>query len=157
MYVFYVLKSVASTGSMKKTPKQHQADLSEMNSVESSPATTPVHQMQNECMPPTISSSFNSMDLQSPSNRNLSEKELRDCDVIGTYWSPLKNCYNILNLSICLLTLTFLSSIVYRKIDQIIFLHCEEIYSRQRSKSYNALFSKFCEELLAIRTSHTSI
>ncbi|CAI6353247.1 unnamed protein product [Macrosiphum euphorbiae] len=75
--------SVASTGSLKKTPKQHQADMnSEMNSVESSPATTPVHQMQNECMPSTIASSFSSMDLQSPSNRNLSEKELRDCDVI---------------------------------------------------------------------------
>lgn len=72
---------------------------SEMNSVESSPATTPVHQVQNECMPSTITSSFNSMDLQSPSNRNLSEKELRDCDVIGTYiiciviTSNLSNAY----------------------------------------------------------------
>lgn len=97
---FNVFKSVASTGSLKKTPKQHQADMnSEMNSVESSPATTPVHQTQNECMPSTIASSFSSMDLQSPSNRNLSEKELRDCDVIGTYLFPLKDCYNIVNLS----------------------------------------------------------
>lgn len=99
IYIFYVSKSVASTGSMKKTPKQHQADMnSEMNSVESSPATTPVHQMQND-MPSTMASSFNTMDLQSPSNRNLSEKELRDCDVIGTYWSPLKDYYNIVNVS----------------------------------------------------------
>jgi len=69
---------------------------SEMNSVESSPATTPVHQMQNECMPPTLANSFNSLDLQSPSNRNLSEKELRDCDVIGTYWFLIKIFYNTL-------------------------------------------------------------
>jgi len=79
-------------GSSKKTPLQNQADMnSEMNSVESSPATTPVHQVKNDYMPTTIANSFNSMDLQSPSNRNLSEKELRDCDVIGTYWSPLKD------------------------------------------------------------------
>jgi len=76
---------------------------SEMNSVESSPATTPVHQMQNECMPSTIVDSFSSMDLQSPSNRNLSEKELRDCDVIGTYWFLIKNCYNtLLTCKICI-------------------------------------------------------
>lgn len=79
-------KSVTSTGSTKKTigSKQHnQTDLvSETNSVESSPASTPIHQMRNEI---TMNvASFNSMDLPSPSNRNLSEKELRDCDVIGT-------------------------------------------------------------------------
>lgn len=98
--MFFVLKSVASTGSLKKTPRQHQADMNgEMNSVESSPATTPVHQVQNECVPSSVVSSFNNMDLQSPSNRNLSEKELRDCDVIGTqYSSSLKNYYNIVNL-----------------------------------------------------------
>ncbi|XP_025405642.1 dynamin-1-like protein [Sipha flava] len=69
-----------STGSLKKTPK-HQPDMSnEINSVESSPATTPVHQMND--LSSTVANSFNSIDLQSPSNRNLSEKELRDCDVI---------------------------------------------------------------------------
>ncbi|XP_025190906.1 dynamin-1-like protein [Melanaphis sacchari] len=75
--------SIASTGSLKKTPKHHPADMNgEMNSVESSPATTPVHQVQNESMPSNVLNSFSNMDLQSPSNRNLSEKELRDCDVI---------------------------------------------------------------------------
>jgi hypothetical protein len=73
-----------STGSLKKTPK-HQPDMSnEINSVESSPATTPVHQMND--LSSTVANSFNSIDLQSPSNRNLSEKELRDCDVIGAYF-----------------------------------------------------------------------
>lgn len=71
---------------MKKTPKQQQADMSsDLNSVESSPATTPVHQMKSDHLPAVIGNSFNSMDLQSPTNRNLSEKELRDCDVIGMY------------------------------------------------------------------------
>jgi len=70
---------------MKKTPKQHQTDMnSEVNSVESSPATTPVHLIKNDVLSSTVANSFNSMDLQSPTNRNLSEKELRDCDVIGT-------------------------------------------------------------------------
>lgn len=78
------MKSVTSTGSMKKTPKQQQGDISsEVNSVESSPATTPVHLIKNDISSSAIVTSFNSMDLQSPTNRNLSEKELRDCDVIG--------------------------------------------------------------------------
>lgn len=79
---------------MKKTPKQqNQGDMnnmnSELNSVESSPATTPVHYAQNEMLTSTISNSYNSMDIQSPSNRNLSEKELRDCDVIGINIVPI--------------------------------------------------------------------
>jgi len=79
------LKSVTSTGSLKKTPIQQQADMSsEVNSVESSPATTPVHLIKNDISSSAVVSGFNSMDLQSPTNRNLSEKELRDCDVIGT-------------------------------------------------------------------------
>lgn len=57
---------------------------SEVNSVESSPATTPVHLIKNDISSSAVVSGFNSMDLQSPTNRNLSEKELRDCDVIGT-------------------------------------------------------------------------
>jgi len=70
---------------MKKTPKQHQADMSsEINSVESSPATTPVHLIQND-LSMSVVHGFNTMDMQSPTNRNLSEKELRDCDVIGKY------------------------------------------------------------------------
>ncbi|VVC41010.1 Dynamin GTPase effector,Dynamin-type guanine nucleotide-binding (G) domain,Dynamin, GTPase domain,P- [Cinara cedri] len=76
--------SVTSTGSMKRTTprQQHQTDMnSEINSVESSPATTPVHQMKTD-ISMNVASCFNSIDLQSPSNRNLSEKELRDCDVI---------------------------------------------------------------------------
>lgn len=68
---------------MKRTPKQQQTDMSnDLNSVESSPATTPVHQVKCD-LSSAVSNSFNSMDLQSPTNRNLSEKELRDCDVIG--------------------------------------------------------------------------
>lgn len=57
---------------------------SDLNSVESSPATTPVHQVKSDIYS-AVPNSFNSMDLQSPTNRNLSEKELRDCDVIGMY------------------------------------------------------------------------
>lgn len=69
---------------MKKPPK-HQSDLSHENhSVESSPATTPVHQMHNDASS-NVYNSFNSLDIQSPTNRNLSDKELRDCDVIGIY------------------------------------------------------------------------
>lgn len=71
----------------KSTPKQqYQTDVnSETNSVESSPATTPMHQIKNDMpMMMSVTNSFSSIDLQSPSNRNLSEKELRDCDVIGT-------------------------------------------------------------------------
>lgn len=73
---------------MKKTPKQNQqADMSsEINSIESSPATTPVHIVKND-FPSNIAHSFNSMDMPSPTNRNLSDKELRDCDVIGMYIS----------------------------------------------------------------------
>lgn len=69
---------------MKKTPKQNQIDTnSETNSTESSPATTPVHTVKYDSLSSNVVTSFNSMDLQSPTNRNLSEKELRDCDVIG--------------------------------------------------------------------------
>lgn len=56
----------------------------EVNSIESSPVTTPVHQMND--LSSTVTNNFSSLDLQSPSNRNLSEKELRDCDVIGAYF-----------------------------------------------------------------------
>lgn len=75
---------------MKKTPKQNQqADISsEINSIESSPATTPVHIVKND-LPSNIAHSFSNMDMSSPTNRNLSEKELRDCDVIGMYISFL--------------------------------------------------------------------
>lgn len=57
---------------------------SEINSIESSPATTPVHIIKND-LPSNIAHSFSNMDMSSPTNRNLSEKELRDCDVIGMY------------------------------------------------------------------------
>lgn len=69
---------------MKKTSK-HQSDFSnEIQSIESSPATTPVHQIHND-VSSNICNSFNSLDIQSPTNRNLSDKELRDCDVIGIF------------------------------------------------------------------------
>lgn len=67
---------------MRKTTRQtHTESNTEVNSTESSTSTTPVHQMKNDIL--TVANSFNSIDLQSPTNRNLSEKELRDCDVIG--------------------------------------------------------------------------
>lgn len=73
---------------MKKTLKQNQMDTnSEINSNESSPATTPVHIVKNDSLSSNVLNSFNSMDLQSPTNRNLSDKELRDCDVIGMFHS----------------------------------------------------------------------
>ncbi|XP_050528544.1 dynamin-1-like protein [Daktulosphaira vitifoliae] len=74
--------SVTSFGSLKKTPRQ-QDNNSEVNSMESSPATTPVHHAPNDLLSTAVSNSFNNLDIHSPSNvRNLSEKELRDCDVI---------------------------------------------------------------------------
>lgn len=75
------------TGTMKKSVKQNQADLSNevsVSSIESSPSTTPVH-VVNDMSSQYMSHNFNSIDIQSPTNRNLSEKELRDCDVIGMY------------------------------------------------------------------------
>ncbi|XP_050426841.1 dynamin-1-like protein [Adelges cooleyi] len=74
--------SVTSTGSMRRTPRQQQDFNSEVNSIESSPATTPVHIGHNELLTTSVANSFHNLDIQSPSNRNLSEKELRDCDVI---------------------------------------------------------------------------
>lgn len=99
-YKYFILKSVTSSGSMKKTPKQHQADVnSENNSIESSPATTPVHLLKNDNLSSAMPNSFNSIDLQSPTNRNLSEKEMRDCDVIGT-----NLCLSFITISIINLT-----------------------------------------------------
>lgn len=68
---------------MRRTPKQNQADMnSEVNSNETSPVTTPMHLVKND-LSSNIAQTFNSLDIQSPTNRTLSEKELRDCDVIG--------------------------------------------------------------------------
>lgn len=69
---------------MKKTQRQNETESNtEVNSVESSPSTTPIHQVKNDYLSASVVNSFSSIDLQSPTNRNLSEKELRDCDVIG--------------------------------------------------------------------------
>lgn len=71
---------------MKKTSKQQQNQVemnSEVNSMESSPDTTPSHQVKSEFLTSNVANSFNNLDMHSSSNRNLSEKELRDCDVIG--------------------------------------------------------------------------
>lgn len=84
IYILCILKSVTSIGSMRKTPKQNETESNtEVNSIESSPSTTPMHQVKNDFLNTNVATSFSSIDLQSPTNRNLSEKELRDCDVIG--------------------------------------------------------------------------
>jgi len=55
---------------------------SDVNSTESSPATTPVHIVKID-LSSNMAHTFNSLDIQSPTNRPFTEKELRDCDVIG--------------------------------------------------------------------------
>lgn len=127
-------------------------------SVDNSQTNTPTHGVMSPLKPVNLLPDVPS----NHSSRRLTDKEQKDCDVIGELHL---NCVgqNILNHILCrrifvhfFFSIFNLSSF-HRTSHQIIFLHCTQINSRFSTKSCYAFSRKFRKRQFTIRISNAFI